>query len=267
MSITFIAVNYNNSECSINLIKSLLPQMQSIEKIIIIDNASRINQIQKLKSYIDTLGSITANKLHLHLNNTNIGYFKALNLGLSKLKNTTDKVVIGNNDLIFKSNFCAKLQNTTFDDDVYVVCPNVVTVDGFHQNPHIIEKISTLRRLMFDIYYSNYHIGRTILYLKRLVSPKKGSFIPGVFDIHMGIGACYILTKSFFQILRRLDDRVFLYGEEAFLSHQVLMNGGRIQYNSNFTVQHLESVTTSKLPPKKKYALTQKSYRMYRNYL
>lgn len=262
-----IAVNFNNSECSIGMINSLLPQAELLDEIVIVDNASGEAEFEKMLTFRDQLSAADRRKVKLIRLPENLGYFRALNIGLEQLESQPEKAVVGNNDLIFDRSFLAELSKAKFDDDVFVVCPDIVTADGFHQNPHVIKPLSPKRKLGFDLYFCNYYLGSTLLYFKRKLFPRKSNFAEGEFDVHMGIGACYILTSAFFERLKKLDDSVFLYGEEAFLSNQVKANGGRLLYYSKLQVGHLESVATSKIPAKKKYLLTQQSYRLYRDYL
>ncbi len=267
MKVPIIAVNYNNSDCSIGMIESLLGQFDFVDIVVVVDNASIESEKNVLIQYVECLPEKIKNKIKLILLPENVGYFKALNIGIAQVSDSAHMAVVGNNDLIYDKNFLPTLNAKKFEDDVFVVCPDVVTIDGVHQNPHVIRRFSFFKKLAFSAYYSNYYVGLLMLYLKRKLVSKDRRFVPGTFDIFMGIGACYVLTKGFLDNVGRLDDRVFLYGEEAFLANQVRKKGGRLVYCSDLRVEHLESVATSKLPPRQKYQLTQKSYRIYKKYL
>lgn len=262
-----ICVNFNNSECSIGLIKSLMPQWEYVHSIIVVDNASEIAEIDELRTFVDELGPEYKERIRLHRMKMNIGYFPALNEGLQLVEDPVDYVIIGNNDLVFAGNFLAELVQMRVESDVFVICPDVVTISGLHQNPHVVRPMSVVRKAVLWTYFSNYFLGVTVRYLKQRFLPRKAPFVPGQFDIHMGIGACYVLTDNFLKKVERLHAPVFLYGEEAFLSNQVKTNGGRLIYCSSLRVVHLESVTTAKIPAREKYRMTQESFRLYRDYL
>ena len=83
----------------------------------------------------------------------------------------------------------------------------------------------------------------------------------------MGFGACYILTENFFKYFNVLDDRVFLWGEEALLAGQVASVGGKILYDPTIIVQHNESGSVAIIPSKQTYRITRQSYRIYSRYL
>lgn len=199
----------------------------------------------------------------------NEGYFSAINAGLSFVEiSNYDYVIVGNNDLIFSSNFFDVLIGRKYTDDVYCVCPDVCTVDGFHQNPHVTNRFSFFRLIKMDIYYSNFIVAKLLSYLKNLFFPRKVAAKNNVqCVIHMGIGAIYILTRNFFLKNNSLYFPYFLYGEEAFLSNQIHTTNGVLLYDPDLIVTHLESATLSSLPNKRKYLLSKVSYKEYRSFL
>lgn len=83
----------------------------------------------------------------------------------------------------------------------------------------------------------------------------------------MGIGACYILTTSFFDSFSELNNEVFLWGEEAIFANQIAQAGGTIEYIPELKIIHLESKSTGKMSSKDKYDIVKKSYKLYRDYL
>jgi GT2 family glycosyltransferase len=158
----------------------------------------------------------------------------------------------------------------TYPDDVFVVCPDVITIEGVHQNPHVLKPRTTMQRLKLDLYFSHYYVACILLYFKRLLSPlfKKTNTIyySKAGYLHMGIGACYILLPVFLSKFKHLDFPHFLYGEEAYLSLQVRNAGGALFYDPSLRVQHKESATLSKLPKIKTYHLGRDGYWSYRKF-
>lgn len=269
--IAFVCVNYNNAVRTAQLVVSVMSQSKNgidfDADVIIVDNASDDEDLNELRSIM----SISAN-VRLVRAKTNIGYFGGLNLGISALPTSElAYVVIGNNDLTFASDFCEKLVKKNYPRDVLVVAPSVVAKDGFHQNPHCIERVSSIRKLLYDIYFSNYFAARMLVKLSRLLTRIRGGRSNQAAShpqyIHMGIGACYVLTPNFFRHFHRLDDRVFLYGEEALLAGQVMSVEGRTFYDPDLIVHHDESATLSKVPTKKVYDFAKRSYPIYKEYL
>ena len=247
----FITVNYNNTKVTLEYIRSILNLKGNKDcKIIIIDNNSEVNKFNNLKNKVEDNKKIT-----LIRNKCNIGYFPGLNVGIRYIKNKEKSlVVIGNSDLKFKNDFLIKLDNINYNRNVYVIAPDVITRDGFHQNPHYLYKVSKMKKMYFYFYFLNYHIAKlfNIISLIRkklwLLKKKKSRYdYKNESYIYQGIGACYILTENFFKIYRDLDDYVFLYGEEQLLANQVEKGNGKILYNPNVIVYHKEKASISSI--------------------
>lgn len=268
--IYFLIVNYNGSEDTIKLLKSI----ESLEcssdtslQAIIIDNNSEISDTTNIKAFISNLEWVTFLK-----SKSNIGYFPAFNVGLDHIRDKLPAtVLLCNNDLIFEKYFLKLHFEEAYNNDVFVVAPNVITSNGVHQNPHLISKISRFRKLLNELYFSHYFIAKMLKAasksLSKFRSHSKMSHSLESQYIHMGIGACYILRPVFFNHTQTLDDRVFLGGEEALLARQLEKVHGKTYYNSQLVVHHAEGASFSQMPTKWRYEVSKKSYMIYKGYL
>ncbi len=264
----FVTVSYNNSNYTIKYLDSIerLKKQDYVVKVIIVDNASKMEDFRKIEN--DVLNRVNTKLIR---NKDNLGYFKALNVGISTIQNNKALYIIGNNDIEFDENFLLKLNNIEYDDDVLVLAPNVITRDGFHQNPHLVNRVSKFRKTGYYIYFSNYYFGQLIYWIAqrfkkpRSTQPDKAWNCKKV--IHMGIGACYVLTENFFKYYNVLDDRVFLWGEEALLAGQVTNVNGKILYDPSIVVYHNENSSVLAIPTKQAYRIAKQSYRIYSRYL
>lgn len=266
MKLAFICVNYNNSKITIEYIMNVIEIKQNFDvKIIIVDNASHETDMLELENFIIDLNN---NDVVLIKSIKNLGYFKGLNLGVNYIdKVEYDYVVIGNNDLIFESNFINQLSIKNFNNNVFVISPNIIRIDGVHQNPHIVNKFSLIQRLYRKIYFSNYYIGyfiylfyncfRYFLIKEDRVNNDKEQIIL------MGYGACYILTKNFFDNFNELHAPIFLMGEEGILANQVVSGNGVTLYSPDLIVNHHDHKSISKVPSKKLYSFSRVSYKYY----
>lgn len=261
--ICIIAVNHKNFKITIDMYRSVKITNFDFD-FIAVDNSLDVNEKFALLEF-----SKTAENFKALILGENEGYFSAINAGLSFVENSSyDFVIVGNNDLIFDCSFFDVLVSKGYHDDVYCVCPDVCTIDGFHQNPHVTNRFSFFRLLKMDIYYSNFIVAKFLSYFNNLFFPRKANVknnMQGV--IHMGIGAVYVLTRSFFLKNNLLYFPYFLYGEEAFLSNQIHTTNGILLYDPDLIVTHLESATLSSLPNKRKYILSKESYKEYRCFL
>jgi GT2 family glycosyltransferase len=270
--IAIICVNYESYDYTIKMCKSLKEQ-EGIDslfelEVFVVDNSPYVSNILieycKSESMIRYLRS-----------KKNDGYFSGLNFGLQAIQpENYDFVTICNNDLEFEKYFIKKLLRKSYKKDIFVICPNVVTVDGIYQNPHHLNPLSWMEILAFDLYFSNFWIAKGLKIIKGIFTYRQDNNIKNivrargdVFEINQGVGACYILTHAFFKKHDELFYPYFLYGEEALLSWQVRSSGGKLVFDSQLNIKHDESATLSTLPVKKGYNYGRQSYWQLRKYL
>jgi GT2 family glycosyltransferase len=264
----FITVAYNNYEDTEKFCKSLLLQDRSTQfllECVIVDNSTDLPTAAKVASLTQSYDFVSVLSPH-----ENVGYFGGLNYALERYDcSKCSCVAVCNNDLEFAVDFCKTFIETGFSSDTFVVCPNVVTLDGFPQNPHVLRPLSRVAKIRIDLYYSHYYVAGFLKVVKRAIlramphgfwrkRPASSCFV------HMGIGACYLLLPQFFAHFAKLNYPFFLYGEEAFLSAQVHERGGRLYYCSTLNIRHKESATLSKIPARVNYEYARSGYRTYR---
>ena len=156
-----------------------------------------------------------------------------------------------------------------------VIAPNIITKDGRMQNPHVLlnEKYTFFNKIKGEIYNYNFYLTQILRYGNKLrkkiflVKEKEKTNNYGEIAIKRGIGACYILTSNFFEKYDKLDDRVFMWGEEALLSNQVEKVNGIILYTPNLKIIHHESASVKIIQSKKKFYMVKDSYKVYKKYL
>ena len=164
MNIGFVCTNFNNNDYSVAAVQSLPIETGVEYTCVIIDNASDESHRQTLRDF-----ESSRRDCHVIYNKTNVGYFAGLNTGLRFLNarlTELDWIVIGNNDLTFDASLISGLSEFA---DVYaqymVVSPDIVTLDGQHQNPHVISSISRGREKLYDLYHLNYYLGAVLHWL------------------------------------------------------------------------------------------------------
>jgi GT2 family glycosyltransferase len=264
----FITVVYNNYEDTEKFCESVRLQDTSTQfllECVIVDNSTdsavsaKLASLARLHDFVSVLTP-----------ESNVGYFGGLNYALERRDcSQFSCVAVCNNDLEFATDFCKTFIQMEFSRDTFVVCPNVMTLDGFPQNPHVLRPLSRFAKAKVDFYYSNYYIAAFLKIVKRLIlmamprgslrlKPTSSCFL------HMGIGACYLLLPQFFARFAKLHYPFFLYGEEAFLSAQVHEAGGRLYYCSALNIRHKEGGTSSKVPSRTNYEYARSGYCTYR---
>lgn len=271
MKIGFVFTNFNNSQVTREAIHSIsLNDYWDDSFIVIVDNKSDENDIELLKGI-----QLDFPNIRLILNNENSGYFRGLNFGIKYLRDNhknINYIIIGNNDLVFPPDFIKSIYANRAIFEIYpVVSPDLVTLDGIHQNPHAIKKISKLRKLIYDLYFSSYRLALIISIIakttKKITGRKDGTQYGVAQTIYMGHGACYILGPEFFKHYDQLWAPTFLMGEEFFLSKQIESKNFKIFYEPSIIVNHQCHATMDKMPRKKLWEIAKKSHKTYRRYV
>ena len=168
MTIPFICVNYNTSHETIKYIKNVKSlSAKSSALIIVIDNSPDSSDFRILQKFVTE--NFNADPQIVILKKENRGYFQGLNDGIryaNKLGYCDSYYVVGNNDIIFKGDFIVQLENLKLNEDILVLAPNVITTEGSHENPHVVERIGFLRKLKYDIYFSHFTIAKILSKIK-----------------------------------------------------------------------------------------------------
>jgi GT2 family glycosyltransferase len=271
MKLGFVFTNFNNYRFTAEAVRSIAASSAwGSSRVVIVDNNSEgsdVAQLQRMK--IEYPG------VHVILNTENIGYFRGLNVGLRHLREAypdVDHVVVGNNDLFFPPSFASDVARKRDLFDHYpVIAPDLVTLDGVHQNPHVISRISKIREAVWDVYYSNYVLAlllRQVARLSRRLTERRDYEEYTVArTIHQGYGACYILGPIFFRDFGELWAPTFLMGEEYFLSMQLERKGYAVYYEPSILVQHHDHATLDKVPSKRLWEIARDAHRVYRKYV
>jgi GT2 family glycosyltransferase len=270
MIIGFVCTNYNNTKFTREAVKSLIRNKNHDLKIVVVDNKSNqqsISELLKVKADFPEIEVI--------FNDENSGYFRGLNIGIKHLLESNSAIelmMVGNNDLTFGPDFVDSIVANRKVFDIYpVICPDVITVDGIHQNPHVIHRVGKIREFMYDLYFANYYLGLAIKWLSRLTNfftdrnDEKSWRIAQT--IYQGHGSCYFLGPLFFDKFKELWSPTFLMGEEFFLSKQVTDAGMQIYYEPGITVTHHWHATIDELPNRKIWEISRQSHQIYRKYV
>ena len=269
-TVSFICVNFNNSQYTEKFCESLSAQSGRGEvflvRCLVVDNSTDETDSARLKAICrkyEWIQYISSDR--------NLGYFGGLSRGLAQRPQEHSRfVVLCNNDLEFDPSFCRELLALAKDPRAFAICPDVVTLDGKHQNPHLLERVRVFRRFQFDLFFSHFYVACVLSFIRRLFLRLSVATLPSIQErreIHMGIGACYVLTENYFSHFDNLDCPVFLYGEEVFMSAQIHSKGGVLIYEPRLRVNHAGRAALSRIPRRVAYEYERKSYPQYRNLL
>jgi GT2 family glycosyltransferase len=267
MKIGYACTNYNNSAYTREAVSSLCRNNGDRYRIIVVDNHSDEQNVEALKSI-----ARESQHVELILNKENVGYFKGLNIGIRRLRSSQpdiNVIVVGNNDLLFPADFAECIDRNMPTLEKYaVISPDIVTLDGIHQNPHVIRKIGKFREFIYSLYYANYYLGTAI---RKLANAGRGFTErqdPAQHEIAReicaGLGACYVLGPVFFRHFEELWAPIFLMNEEKFLSKQLSDKGLHIYYEPSIKVLHHNHAASGVLDGRKSWQASRDAHKIFR---
>jgi GT2 family glycosyltransferase len=270
MKIGYVCTNYNNSADTREAVCSLLKVGGDEYRIVVVDNSSDSKNVETLKTVASEFQHV-----ELILNKENVGYFKGLNIGIRHLRWSQPDIhmmVVGNNDLVFPADFAVSIRRNLSTLEKYaVVSPDIVTLDGVHQNPHVINKIGKFREFIYNLYYANYYLGIAIRQLAKLTRgftdrPDETQHEVAQ-EIYQGYGACYVLGPEFFRHFEELWAPSFLMHEEYFLSKQLSDKGLSVYYEPAIKVLHRCHGAMATITSRKAWEAARNAQKVYREHV
>ncbi len=148
------------------------------------------------------------NSKQYDLEDRTLMYAKNVRAFVKKLRVKNENLlVIGNNDLLFRKDFLVELSKINFNDDTFVVAPNIITIDGYHQNPQLVTKQSEFKKFLLRLYFLNQYLAKIMRYaaiaVYKIIGRKDNLNSDRKMFIHQGNGACFILTSNFFSFYKK----------------------------------------------------------------
>ena len=272
--ILFITVNYRNTEITENFIQSFENlDLKENASIVIVDNDSTKESKESLKS----ISKKSKLDIRLVFCSNNLYYWGGANYVLKKLNldidNFPDWIIICNNDIIFnKIDLIVKLQNIK-SNNYAVLAPSIIsTKSKKNQNPHILNPISTLGRLYYNIFFINSVTGLIIYKLRTMLnnifnmySNKK---IIKPMEIYAPHGSFMIFSKIFFNNGGWIDSNFEMFAEELTTAEIVKRLKMKIFFNPDLEVMHDEhSISGSRNWKENFYTFKRAYYYFQKEYL
>ena len=236
IDISIIIVNYNTKEYLLNCINSiLLSKYKGSLEIIIVDNNSKDNSIELLDK--------TKEQITIIENNSNLGFSKAVNIGLKK--SSGNYVCLLNPDTIVPIDSLNKLFDyMEKNEDVSCVSPKIVNSDNTLQIS-CKRSLPKVKNSFFKIigidrffpnnkFFSNYNL----LYLDENLSHQ----------VDVISGACMFLRSKVIDVVGYFDESFFLYGEDIDYCHRMCDLDMKIMYFPDCKITHFKGVSAENRP-------------------
>lgn len=235
--ISFILVNYLNYEVTKTCVKSIINNLKNQKtdyEIIIIDNASPNNSgILLSKLYEST------NKIKVVVNQKNLGFGKANNIGVCLAK--SDKLIFVNTDVYFEK-FDFALFSNLLDNlkDVGMLSCKILYPDSTIQS--IGNELPTYFNLFKNyIMFNNSKVNKNRRY--------KNYKNIGIRNCAWCSGSFFACKKENYLTVGGFDENIFLYGEDLELGIHFLNSKFKNYVADNFEVFHLHGASNNLSKP------------------
>ena len=208
MKVSIITINYNSSEFTIKLIKSILTNVNSLSdyEIIVIDNASYEHEYKILNSPL----LINDSRIKVYRNKVNNGFSGGNMDGYNK--SSGEYLLFINNDCECKNDVLQPLikfmQN---NDKVGLLTGKVIGLDGKYTGTHKLFP-SLSRSLLGNESVRWISKNKFISPKERIIKPTKVQVVTGAF---------MFFRRSIFEKINGFDTQFFLYCEEEDISKRV----------------------------------------------
>ena len=247
----FIIVNYNDYDNTNKLIENI-KDYKCIKKIIVVDNNSTDNSVEKLEK-------IKLKNLELLKLNNNKGYGSAINYACDYIKGLTDNanLIISNSDIRIEKEEDLKKLVDNIKDDIVVSAP-VINTNGIlsfgWRLTFIKDEIITNLPIIGKKYYDKKVLNNSELDLNN----KKVTEV---------VSGCFFAIDLNTLYSNKFDENIFLYYEENILAHKLKQKGLKSIIDGNITIYHEHSKTIDKnLNDYKKLKILKESqYYFYKN--
>lgn len=236
--VAIILVNYNGVDDTIDCIKSL-SEMRDVEyEIIVVDNCSTDDSVDKLKQ---SQGMYSFTLLQAECNN---GFSSGNNIGIKYAKNANYYLLL-NNDTVVEPDFLKKL------------------LDEFQKNPKCGAAISKI------LYYTQ---PDTIWYAGGSLNPrtarsehyyfnKKNNICDTVSQkVTFASGCCLCVSKKVIETVGLMNEDFFLYEEDAEFCYRITEAGFEIIYVPDSIIYHKVSASTGQGSPLSQFYTVRNKY-------
>lgn len=253
MKIVYLILHYLAGMDTIECVESILQATNESEHeniVLVVDNGSENSSYTDLKMKFKD-----ENRVVLLRNSENLGFARGNNVGFVYAKNElkADFIVQLNNDTIInQKDFSEILVNKFHETGYSVLGPDILTADGFHQNPGDKQFWTFSELLVFRIkrkienllyYFKLGQLRNKIVkvkgdvYRKNKLEKEKTHTI-----LH---GACLIFSPLYIRKFNGMCDKTFLYWEEDILKLYADFYGFLMLYSPQLEIYHKEDAATN----------------------
>lgn len=235
IDVSIIIVNYRTPQLTIDCINSIIDSTRDIlYEIIIVDNGSNDNSIEKIREYSD--------KIILIESKSNIGFGRANNLGAKIAKGKY--LFLLNPDTIIHNNVCSIFLNffSNLDKGHNTGALGCIMLDkvgkrnflnSFNHFPSVFAYLND--KLLTFLNLRNFNHRRF----------QKALEINGQLEVDYIVGADLFIRSDLFNSLGGFDRKFFMYWEEVDLQYRMKSKGFVAKIITGPIISHLEGASSS----------------------
>jgi GT2 family glycosyltransferase len=238
--VAVIILTYNNLQMTRELLLDVakLDVTNLSAKCIVVDNGSTDGTEADLKDY-----KLKNMEYKFIRNLVNVGFAGGNNVGIKHaLKDNSDYVLVMNNDLILPKDLITKLVRFMESDlEVGVASPKIYFAKGyeFHKNRYKDREKGKV------IWFAGGLIDKNNVYTShRGVDEVDIGQFDEIKETDLASGACMIVRNKVFSDIGLLDERLFLYWDDADFSERARRAGYKVKYYPEAHVWHKVSIST-----------------------
>ncbi|EMU55906.1 glycosyltransferase family 2 protein [Clostridium butyricum] len=220
--IGIVIVNYNGIKYNEDCINSIFNSSYKNIEIVIVDNNSKDNSIEKLKN-------IYSDRIIIIENNKNLGFAGATNIGIKYcMKSGCDYLLLLNNDTVINKHMISNMLYTSERYNGCVVSPKI----------YYFEPNNMIWSAGGEIKWSR---GYTLQYGMKEIDK-------GQYDIEKRIsfatGCCMLIPKNIIKAIGLISEEYFLYFEDTDYCVKIQQAGYEIYYEPKAFMYHKVSAST-----------------------
>ena len=265
MDLWIITVNFGNTASTKSLINSLsgFDHYASI-KVGIADNATTDKSSIELKQILDK----TELNATIYPYKKNYYYWPAAKKVIYSLKDSIgsypDWIIICNNDITFPDKDFVKYLSKIDKKKFPIIGPNIINPKGDELNPFMLNPLSWIEKIYWDIYFISYPLSVLFLTTKKwirnlILAPRmKKTINEKVYAVH---GSAILFSKYFFKRGGWLDDNFEMYAEELTVAEIAKKIDVPVTFMPKLKIMHNEHSNTRDINNRLLFDKAKKSHR------
>jgi GT2 family glycosyltransferase len=238
VKLSIIIVNYNTYVLTKQTIESIIQKEHPFQyEILLIDNASKDNSIEKLQETFSNL--ILNNILKVFINSSNLGFAKANNIGMRAAEG--QYILLLNSDTVINED-CLEQCLAEMDKDSNLGALGCKVVLPDRKLDHACKRGFPTPKA--SLYY--------LLKLHKINPIKYGQYDAlhlkedEVGEVDCLMGAFMLMPKTALDKTGLLDEDFFMYGEDIDLCYRIKETGYKILYYPKATITHYKGGSSKK---------------------